>query len=77
MRDKSYREIKHIRFSVTSQCNNSCIYCDKEGFAPKTTELTVEEITKLCRILAQILNVTRIKFTGGEPLAQSGHNAAS
>ena len=70
MKDQSNREIKHIRFSVTSQCNNSCIYCDKEGFIPKTTELTVEEITKLCKILAQILNVTRIKFTGGEPLCR-------
>ncbi|MBY9007299.1 MAG: GTP 3',8-cyclase MoaA [Candidatus Lokiarchaeota archaeon] len=70
MMDKNNRKIKHIRFSITSLCNCKCIYCDKEGFIPKTTELTVDEIIKLCKILAQILNVTRIKFTGGEPLCR-------
>ncbi|MFX1387641.1 MAG: GTP 3',8-cyclase MoaA [Promethearchaeota archaeon] len=70
MKDNSNREIRHIRFSVTSKCNYKCMYCDKEGFIPKTNELTVEEITKLCRLLAEILKVTRIKFTGGEPLCR-------
>ena len=70
MKDKCNREIKHIRFSITSKCNYNCIYCDQEGFIPKTSNLTVEEITKLCKILAEILNVTRIKFTGGEPLCR-------
>ncbi len=65
MRD---RKIKHIRFSVTSKCNFKCIFCDSEGFIPKTSELTLKEITKLCKILAEVLKVTRIKFTGGEPL---------
>lgn len=68
MKDNCNREIKHIRFSVTSNCNYNCIFCDREGFIPKTTELSVNEITQLCRILAQILKVTKIKFTGGEPL---------
>ncbi len=70
MKDNCNREIKHIRFSVTSKCNFRCIYCDQEGFEPKTSELTVEEIIKLCKILAEVLNVTRIKFTGGEPLCR-------
>lgn len=70
MKDKCNREIKHIRFSVTAQCNFNCIYCDHEGFLPKTTELSVDEITKLCKILADILHVTKIKFTGGEPLCR-------
>ncbi|MFX0039223.1 MAG: GTP 3',8-cyclase MoaA [Promethearchaeota archaeon] len=70
MKDKCDREIKHIRFSITSKCNYNCIYCDQEGFIPKTSELTVDEITKLCKILAEILHVTRIKFTGGEPLCR-------
>jgi cyclic pyranopterin phosphate synthase len=70
MKDKCNREIKHIRFSVTDKCNYNCIYCDNEGFIPKTTELTVEEIQKICHLLAEILNVTRIKFTGGEPLCR-------
>ena len=70
MKDKCNREIKHIRFSITSKCNYNCIYCDQEGFIPKTSELTVDEITKLCKILAEILKVTMIKFTGGEPLCR-------
>ena len=70
MKDKCNRTIKHIRFSVTSDCSYDCVYCDKEGFLPQTILLNVEEITKLCRLLATILNVTKIKFTGGEPLCR-------
>ena len=70
MKDKNNREIKHIRFSVTSKCNYKCIYCDSEGFIPKTTEMSVDEITKLCKVLAEILKVSKIKFTGGEPLCR-------
>ena len=69
MKDNFNRKIKHIRFSVTSKCQYSCLYCDSEGYS-KTNELSVEEITKLCKLLAEILNVTRIKFTGGEPLCR-------
>ncbi|MHA2391006.1 MAG: GTP 3',8-cyclase MoaA [Promethearchaeota archaeon] len=69
MKDNFNRKIKHIRFSVTSKCQYSCLYCDSEGYS-KTHELTIEEITKLCKILAEILDVTRIKFTGGEPLCR-------
>lgn len=70
MKDKCNREIKHIRLSVTEKCEYNCIYCDKEGFIPKTKELKVEEITKLCGLLAEILDVSRIKITGGEPLCR-------
>lgn len=70
MIDKCNRAIKHIRFSVTSECSFNCIYCDKEGFIPQTSLLSVEEITKLCDLLATILNVTKIKLTGGEPLCR-------
>ncbi|TFG27341.1 MAG: GTP 3',8-cyclase MoaA [Promethearchaeota archaeon] len=70
MLDKCNREIKHIRLSVTSECNYNCIYCDKEGINPSTNILTLDEITKLAQILAEILRVTRIKITGGEPLCR-------
>ena len=69
MKDNYNRKIKHIRFSITSNCQYSCLYCDREGYS-RTNELTVDEITKLCKILAEILDVTRIKFTGGEPLCR-------
>ncbi len=70
MKDKCNRTIKHIRFSITSECSYDCIYCDKEGFIPQTSLLSVDEITKLCELLATILNVTKIKLTGGEPLCR-------
>lgn len=69
MKDNFNRTIKHLRFSITSKCQCSCLYCDNEGYS-KTNELSVEEITKLCKILAEILDVTKIKFTGGEPLCR-------
>ena len=70
MLDNCNREIKHIRLSVTSECNYNCIYCDKEGNNPKNNILTVDEIAKLTQILAEILKVKRIKITGGEPLCR-------
>ncbi len=70
MIDAHNRKIKHIRFSITSKCNYNCIYCDHEGNLPKTALLSVEEITQLCKILAEVLKVTRIKLTGGEPLCR-------
>ncbi len=69
MKDNYNRKIKHIRFSITSKCQYSCLFCDSEGYS-KTQELTVDEITKLCKILAEILDVSKIKFTGGEPLCR-------
>ncbi|MFW9784755.1 MAG: GTP 3',8-cyclase MoaA [Candidatus Heimdallarchaeota archaeon] len=69
MKDNFNRKIKHLRFSLTSKCQYSCLYCDSEGYS-RTNELNVEEIKKLCKILAEILDVTRIKFTGGEPLCR-------
>ncbi|MHA1677828.1 MAG: GTP 3',8-cyclase MoaA, partial [Promethearchaeota archaeon] len=61
MKDKCNREIKNIRFSITSKCNYNCLYCDKEGYVQQGRELTVDEITKICYILAKILKVKRIK----------------
>lgn len=70
MKDKCNRKIKHIRLSVTDKCGYNCIYCDNEGFISKSNLLTVNEITKLSHLLAEILDVTRIKLTGGEPLCR-------
>jgi cyclic pyranopterin phosphate synthase len=71
MKDKCEREIKHIRLSVTDKCSYNCLYCDSEGFRPQKKILSVDEITKLSRMLAEILNVSRIKITGGEPLCRN------
>ncbi|MGV9203692.1 MAG: GTP 3',8-cyclase MoaA, partial [Promethearchaeia archaeon] len=71
MKDKCDREIKHIRISVTTECTFNCIYCDREGFSPEKEVLSVKEITELSRRLAEILEVNRIKITGGEPLCRT------
>lgn len=70
MKDKFGRQIKHLRLSITPKCSYKCIYCDKEGLGSNINELSLEEITELCKVMAQILKVKRIKITGGEPLCR-------
>lgn len=75
MQDQYGRVIDYLRISVTDQCNLRCIYCmPKEEhirFLPKEELLTDEEIVRLCRIFADT-GISRIKFTGGEPLLRQG-----
>jgi cyclic pyranopterin phosphate synthase len=73
-RDLLGRPLRDLRISVTDRCNFRCTYCmPKEVFGrdfhflPKSEILTFEEITRLARLF-QKLGVTKIRFTGGEPL---------
>lgn len=72
--DQFHRPLKDLRISVTDRCNFRCIYCmPKEifgpdyKFLPKEELLNIEEIQRLVRLFAT-LGVTKIRFTGGEPL---------
>lgn len=75
MQDQYGRVIDYLRISVTDQCNLRCVYCmpreENLRFLPKDELLTDEEIVRLCRIFADI-GISRIKFTGGEPLLRKG-----
>lgn len=74
MRDRFGRTIDYMRVSVTDRCNLRCVYCmPPEGvpFVPHREILSFDEITRLCRIGAE-LGITRLKLTGGEPLVRRG-----
>lgn len=70
MRDGYGREINYLRVSVTDRCNLRCRYCMPEGGVQLKNHdeiLRLEEIARLLEV-AVGLGLTRIRFTGGEPL---------
>jgi len=60
-----------LRVSLTDRCNLRCTYCmPAEGLDWMSSDqlLSVDELTRLLRIAVTRLGVTRVRFTGGEPL---------
>ncbi len=72
LRDSFGRVHDNLRVSVTDRCNIRCFYCMPEhpaDFVPREEILRYEEIERLVRIAAG-LGVTKVRITGGEPLAR-------
>ncbi len=72
--DSFNRRISYLRISVTDRCNLRCIYCmPREGLSLLGHEdiLSYEEILRIARISADA-GITKIRITGGEPLARKG-----
>ena len=69
MFDPYHRPIKSLRISVTRKCNLNCIYCHEEGelYSAHPYEISMPEITKIAQ-LCYNEGVTKVKFSGGEPL---------
>ncbi|HHO56938.1 MAG TPA: GTP 3',8-cyclase MoaA, partial [Thermoplasmatales archaeon] len=67
LKDRYGRSVESIRISVTSRCNLRCFYCHNEGQEYTKREMTAEEIERILEI-AKGLEITQVKFTGGEPL---------
>ena len=70
--DRHGRNFNYLRLAVNEYCNLRCIYCmPEEGvpFRQKIQLLSTSEIKRLLSISAQI-GVSKIRFTGGEPLFQ-------
>jgi cyclic pyranopterin phosphate synthase len=66
------RKITYLRISITDRCNFRCIYCmPPEGvpLKPHDQILRYEEIVEIVRTAAT-LGITKIRFTGGEPLVR-------
>ena len=64
-----------LRVSLTDRCNLRCAYCmPAEGldWLPRPALLTDDEIARLVRIGVELLGITEIRFTGGEPLLRRG-----
>ncbi len=74
--DTLARPLSDLRISVTDRCNFRCVYCmPKEVFGrdyeflSREELLTFEELERVARV-AVGLGVTKIRITGGEPLAR-------
>ncbi|MGE5416140.1 MAG: GTP 3',8-cyclase MoaA [Acidobacteriota bacterium] len=74
MQDNLGRNINYIRVSITDRCNLRCRYCmPEEGLSlkPHKDILRLEEIARLIKIGAD-LGISKVRFTGGEPLIRRG-----
>jgi cyclic pyranopterin phosphate synthase len=69
MFDPFHRPIKSLRISVTRKCNLKCLYCHEEGElrSAQPYEISVAEIAKIAHVCYE-QGVTKVKFSGGEPL---------
>lgn len=74
--DKYNRTVDYVRISVTDRCDFRCVYCMAEEmtFLPKSSILSLEEIERIAKAFVE-LGVTKIRYTGGEPLIRSNVNA--
>lgn len=69
--DSYGRVATDLRVSLTDRCNLRCTYCmPAEGlpWLPGKALLRPDEIIRLVRIAVAQLGVTKVRFTGGEPL---------
>ena len=60
-----------LRVSLTDRCNLRCTYCMPAGGLPWSAAeqlLQPDEIIRLVRIGVARLGITKVRFTGGEPL---------
>ena len=72
--DSFNRPIEYLRISVTDRCNLRCVYCMPEEGVPQMRHaeiLSYEEIARLARVIVG-LGVSKLRVTGGEPLARKG-----
>ncbi len=74
LRDNFGRRINYLRVSITDRCNLRCRYCVSHTPSPKLSHneiLRYEEILKIIRIGAHH-GISKVRITGGEPLARKG-----
>jgi cyclic pyranopterin phosphate synthase len=73
--DRYGRVATDLRVSLTDRCNLRCSYCmPEEGldWLEKDTLLSDDEVVRLIRIGVELLGITEVRFTGGEPLLRRG-----
>ncbi|MCI5825266.1 MAG: GTP 3',8-cyclase MoaA [Arcanobacterium sp.] len=73
--DRFGRVARDMRVSLTDRCNLRCVYCMPEtgvNMMPASTLLTDDEVIRLVRIGVEKLGISKVRFTGGEPLLRRG-----
>lgn len=73
--DRFGRVATDLRVSLTDRCNLRCNYCmPAEGldWLPTEQTLTDDEVVRLVTIGVELLGITEVRFTGGEPLLRRG-----
>jgi cyclic pyranopterin phosphate synthase len=73
--DRYGRVASDLRVSLTDRCNLRCTYCmPVEGlpWLPRDEVLDDAEVVRLVRIAVELLGVTEVRLTGGEPLLRPG-----
>lgn len=70
--DHTGRMVDYLRISVTNRCNLRCSYCitpPRDNGKKREDLLNYEELMRLIKILVP-LGISKIRITGGEPLAR-------
>lgn len=73
-RDDFGRAINYLRVSVTDRCNLRCVYCMPPDGVDKRAHaeiLRYEELALIVRAASE-LGISKVRLTGGEPLARLG-----
>jgi molybdenum cofactor biosynthesis protein A len=73
IQDRFGRVFDYLRIAVTDRCNLRCVYCMPEAgvdFARHDALLQTDEILRVIRVASK-LGVTKVRYTGGEPLVRS------
>jgi GTP 3',8-cyclase len=74
MKDNYGRDINYLRVSVTDRCNLRCIYCMPMEGIKKIDHMDIlrfEEIMMIVKASVS-LGITKVRYTGGEPLLLHG-----
>lgn len=69
------RQATDLRVSLTDRCNLRCNYCmpeEGQAWLAQQRLLSDDELIRLITIAVRDLQVTKIRFTGGEPLLRRG-----
>ena len=67
------RAATDVRVSLTDRCNLRCTYCmPAEGleWLPSPQVLTDDEVVRLVSVAVELLGISEVRFTGGEPLVR-------
>jgi cyclic pyranopterin phosphate synthase len=68
--DHHSRTHRSLRISIVDKCDLRCTYCmpEDQHFLKREELMTREEIATLAHLFIEKYGITKIRFTGGEPL---------